>query len=630
MKDNTIYDDDSIQSLDPRRHVQLRAGMYIGSTETPTQLLIEIFSNALDEHNLGHGNRINVLVCPDGSCTIEDFGQGFPVNVEREDGKTILQASFDEMNTSGKYSDDGVYGGTSLGLNGVGSKATTFLSTYLIVTSYRTQDKKYEKIVFQDGVFQKRQVGKWTKPYSGTKVEFKPNPQFFESPKFDTGYLKKLFDDITCLCPELIITYEDKDGTVDFHHPSGISDIVELYATDNQYDLLTDDILSFQKTEGDYSLVCGLGYVDTHSSNIIAYVNYGLTEQGPHITSLKSTLTRAMNKWAREQGILSEKDKNIDGDSLQEGLVLAFNLVAPGISYDAQTKGKVVSKEFVPFLTKVFSEQLEIWLDNNPEYGKNIIEKALLARRAAEAAKKAREAVRNKKSKKKQNKILHPDKLKDAERLGQESSLVIVEGLSAGSSVAVARDVKKYGILMLRGKLINAFTQKEERLLKNEEIQLLLQALNITPHEYDSSDLRYGRVLICTDSDSDGFNIGLLITVALQHFAPEFIKEGRLGWLRSPLYILKTKKGEEYFYTDSELAAKREQGKLVGELQRNKGLGSLSAEQSKESMFGKRQHIDMLEPDKGFDVLLDKLMGKDTSARKQYIFDNIDFSEVKE
>lgn len=513
MKDNTIYDDDSIQSLDPRRHVQLRAGMYIGSTETPTQLLIEIFSNALDEHNLGHGNRINVLVCPDGSCTIEDFGQGFPVNVEREDGKTILQASFDEMNTSGKYSDDGVYGGTSLGLNGVGSKATTFLSTYLIVTSYRTQDKRYEKIVFQDGVFQKRQVGKWTKSYSGTKVEFKPNPQFFESPKFDTNYLKKLFDDITCLCPELVITYEDKDGTVDFQHPSGISDIVELYATDNQYDLLTDDILSFQKTEGDYSLACGLGYVDTHSSNIIAYVNYGLTEQGPHITSLKSTLTRVMNKWAREQGILSEKDKNIDGDSLQEGLVLAFNLVAPGISYDAQTKGKVVSKEFVPFLTKVFGEQLEIWLDNNPEYGKNIIEKALLARRATEAAKKAREAVRQK-SEKKNKTFKFPTKLTDCwSKDRSKCELLVAEGDSAKSGLVAGRSSEFQAVYGVRGKILNVLKATSTSIMKNQEINNLVVALGLDYNPqtgkmiYDKKKLRYGKIIACADADYDGQRI---------------------------------------------------------------------------------------------------------------------------
>ena len=359
-------------------------------------------------------------------------------------------------------------------------------------------------------------------------------------------------------------------------------------------------------------------------------MNYGLTEQGPHITAIKTSITKIMNKWAREQNVLKEKDKNLDGDSLQEGLVLVFNLVSPNISYDAQTKSRIVSKDFVPFLNEVFSEQLEVWLDNNPDDGRKIIEKALLARRAAEAAKKAREAVRQQKQKKKKNKILHPDKLKDAEHLGEDSTLLIVEGLSAGASMSVARDVSKYGILMLRGKLINAFTNTESKLLKNEEIQLLFQALNIEPHNYDSSVLRYGRVAICTDSDSDGYNIGLLIATALQHFCPEFIQEGRLCWLRSPLYILKDKKKETYYFSDSELTAAREKGKLAGELQRNKGLGSLSAAQARESMFGDKQHMDVLKSDDISVGLLEKLMGTSVTFRKQYIFDNIDFAEVRE
>lgn len=202
--------------------------------------------------------------------------------------------------------------------------------------------------------------------------------------------------------------------------------------------------------------------------------------------------------------------------------------------------------------------------------------------------------------------------------------------LSAGASMAVARDVSKYGILMLRGKLINAFTNSEAKLLKNEEIQLLLQALGIDPNNYDSSDLRYGRIAICTDSDSDGYNIGLLIAVALQHFCPQFIQENRLCWLRSPLYILKDKKKETYYFTDAELSTARAKGTLKGELQRNKGLGSLSAEQARASMFGDNQHIDVLKPTDSAIYLLEQLMGSNVTARKKYIFDNIDFAEVRE
>lgn len=625
MKDKTLYDKDSIQSLSPREHVRLRPGMYIGATKDPTQLVVEIFSNALDEHNLGHGNLIEVAVDPEtGLCRVNDNGQGFPVNEKREDDKTILQASFDEMNTSGKYSEDGVYGGTSLGLNGVGGKAANFLSTEFHVTTFR--DGKYEELDFKDGILTNQHHG-ILDHHSGTNIRFRPDPQFFENPIADVVYLRKMFNDICGMCPSLRIDFYTGTDKETIHHPDGMKYLIQE-SIGKAKEIAIPFV--FQKSQEKYKIDCGIDYCSRDSASIRAYVNYGLTEQGPHITAIKGTITKELNKWAREQGFLKGKEKNLDGESLQEGLVLVFNLVAPNISYDAQTKSRVVNKDFVPFLNEVFSEQLEIWLDNNPDSGKAIIEKAVLARRAAEAAKKAREAVRNQKTKKKKNKILHPDKLKDAEHLGEDSTLLIVEGLSAGASMSVARDVSKYGILMLRGKLINAFTNTENKLLKNEEIQLLFQALNIEPHNYDSSVLRYGRVAICTDSDSDGYNIGLLIATALQHFCPEFIQEGRLCWLRSPLYILKDKKKETYYFSDSELTAAREKGKLVGELQRNKGLGSLSAAQARESMFGDKQHIDVLKPDDVSVGLLEKLMGTSVTFRKQYIFDNIDFAEVRE
>lgn len=625
MKDKTLYDKDSIQSLSPREHVRLRAGMYIGATKDPTQLVIEIFSNALDEHNLGHGNLIEVGVnTKTGMCQVSDNGQGFPVNEKREDGKTVLQASFDEMNTSGKYSEDGVYGGTSLGLNGVGGKACNFLASQFHVTTYR--DGKYEKLDFEDGILVKRRCG-IIDHHSGTSIQFCPDPQFFENPIADVAYLRKMFNDICGMCPNLEIDFCVDGKKESIKHPDGMRYLIQE-AIGESKEIATPFV--FQKNQEKYRIDCGIDYCSRDSAAVRAYVNYGLTEQGPHITAIKGTITKELNKWAREQGLLKEKEKNLDGESLQEGLVLVFNLIAPSVSYDSQVKSRVVNKDFVPFLNEVFSEQLEVWLDNNPDSGKAIIEKAVLARRATEAAKKAREAVKQQRQKKKKNKILHPDKLKDAEYLGQDSTLLIVEGLSAGASVAVARDVSKYGILMLRGKLINAFTNSETKLLKNEEIQLLLQALNIEPGNYDSSQLRYGRVAICTDSDSDGYNIGLLIAAALQHFCPEFIKEGRLCWLRSPLYILKGKKKDTYFFTDAELNAARAKAKLQGDLQRNKGLGSLSAEQARASMFGDNQHIDVIKSDDNSILLLEKLMGTNVAGRKKYIFENIDFAEVRE
>lgn len=628
MEDKTIYTEESIQSLDPRSHVMLRPGMYLGSTHDTTQLIVEIFSNALDEHNLGHGNEIVVAVGEDDMCLVGDKGQGFPIEQYREDGKTVLQAAFDEMNTSGKYSDDGVYGGTSLGLNGVGAKATNFTSLSFDVVSWR--DGRQESVSFQNGVFVSRQVLDVDREDSGTNIFFKPDPQFFDDPMPNEKYLRHMFNDICCMCPNLTIRFKYKDKSYVYHHPDGITDLLTA-VIDKQVEIPNTRLIIQEKRDRQ-SLDCGLTYTSSSSSNIVAYVNYGLTEQGPHITAIKGCLTKVFNKWAREQQILKPKESNLDGAALQEGLNLVFNLVAPNISYDAQTKQKVVSKDFVPFLNEVFSNELERWLDNNPADGRAIIEKAVIARRASEAAKKAREAVKNQQAqqRRKKVKILHPDKLKDAEYLGQDSTLLCVEGLSAGASVAVARDPKKYGILMLRGKLINAFTNKESRLMKNEEIQLLLQALDITPGHYDSKKLRYGKVGICVDQDSDGRNIGLLIMCALQHFCPEFIQEGRLCWLQSPLYIVKTKDGDDYYYTDAEMNEARREKRIKGEVQRNKGLGSLSSKQARESMFGPRQRMEVMRPDDTFVQVLNDLMGSDVEKRRKFIFNNIDFSEVKE
>lgn len=616
---NNLYKEDSIESLSPLEHVRLRPGMYCGDTSDATQLAIEILGNAIDEYNIGHGNLIIVNV--DKDCVnIEDYGQGFPINVVREDGETVLQASFDVINTSGKYKEDGVYEGTAIGLNGIGAKLTNFLSHWLEVTTSNAKGD-YEHIWFKEGVFEKREIGAGFTT-SGTSVTFQPSEEFFENPYVNETKLRNFCEDITCLCPRLTIVFNGNKINHD-----GIQDLLSR-SLGNSISIL-NNIFTIQEQRDKQKLDLALTYCDKSSSTIVPYVNCGLTTAGPHITSIKSCITRTLNKWAKEQGILKEKDKNLEGSALQEGLVLVCNITAENVAYDAQVKSNI-TKIDTTFISSILSEQLEIWLDNNVTDGKNIIEKALIARKAAEAAKKARAAVKANKTKKSSNKvkILHPDKLKDAEYLGEDSTLLLVEGLSAGASMAVARDRQKYGILMLRGKLINAFSNSKEKLEKNEEIQLLLKALNITPGAYDPSDLRYGRVAICTDSDSDGYHIGLLIATALQHFCPEFIEEQRLCWLRSPLYIVKTKQGEQYYFTDEEMDAAR--GKITGEVQRNKGLGSLSADQAKASMFGKNQKMDILNPTEDAINLLKALMGSSGIARKEFVFNEIDFSTVRE
>mgnify|MGYP004507066171 FL=1 len=611
------YTKESIQSLTPREHVRKRPSMYCGDTSTPNQLMMELFSNALDEHNIGHGDSIVVSIDKSGLCRIEDFAQGFLVDEIRDDGKTVFQAAFDTMNTSGKYTDDGVYEGSSLGLNGIGTKLVTYLSKNVAAETVR--DGKWECNNFQDGVLYSHQSGKAKEAtHTGTTVTYLPDEQFFGTGQTSVSFFKKFFNDITCICPTLTVFLNGEK----ISHNS-IEDMLDekrgkdIEIVGNHFVMNTDQInLAMTFTSGS-------------QAKIIPYVNYGITSSGPHITGIKSTLTRVFNNWAKENNLLTAKDKNLDGAAIQEGIVLVCNINSKGVKYNAQVKDDIIDMD--TSFTSVLGQQLEVWLDSNPEDAKAILDKAILARKAAEAAKRARAAVKNNKKRGNKVKILNPDKLKDAEFLGQDSTLLVVEGLSAGASMCVAREIDKYGILMLRGKLINALANKDDRLLKNEEIQLLFKALGIRPYEdYEETSLRYGRIGICVDSDSDGYHIGLLIASALEHFCPKFIQENRLCWLRSPLYIVKGKDKEQYYFTDQEMDAARPSLPSGAEVQRCKGLGSLSASQARDSMFGQNQHMDVLIPtDKTNDKLV-SLMGSNADGRKDFIFNNIDFSEVKE
>lgn len=611
------YTKESIQSLTPREHVRKRPSMYCGDTSTPNQLMMELFSNALDEHNIGHGDTINVSINKSGLCSIEDFAQGFLVDEMRDDGKTVFQAAFDTMNTSGKYTDDGVYEGSSLGLNGIGTKLVTYLSKNVRAETVR--EGRWECNSFSDGVLYSHQSGDAKQTaHTGTTVTYLPDEQFFGTGKTSVLFFKKFFNDITCICPTLTVFLNGEK----ISHNS-IEDMLDekrgkdIEIVGNHFVMNTDKInLAMTFTSGS-------------QAKIIPYVNYGITSSGPHITGIKSTLTRVFNNWAKENNLLTAKDKNLDGAAIQEGIVLVCNINSKGVKYNAQVKDDIIDMD--TSFTTALGQQLEVWLDSNPEDAKAILEKAILARKAAEAAKRARAAVKNNKKRGNKVKILNPDKLKDAEFLGQDSTLLVVEGLSAGASMCVAREIDKYGILMLRGKLINALANKDDRLLKNEEIQLLFKALGIKPHEdYEETNLRYGRIGICVDSDSDGYHIGLLIASALEHFCPKFIQENRLCWLRSPLYIVKGKDKEQYYFTDQEMDAARPNLPAGVEVQRCKGLGSLSASQARNSMFGANQHMDVLIPTDKTKNKLITLMGSNADGRKDFIFNNIDFSEVKE
>lgn len=623
MSDN-LYKDDSIESLDAREHVRLRPGMYCGDTNDATQLAVEILGNAIDEHTIGHGNIIKITLTGNDVC-ISDEGQGFPLNVLREDGKTVLQASFDTVNTSGKFRDDGVYEGTAIGLNGLGAKLTNFLSHQLEVTSWNSKGE-FERINFHEGIFVSREVGK-EQHHSGTLVLFEPSEEFFSDPHVNESKLRKFCEDITCLCPSLTIVFNGDE----IRHENGIEDLL-LSSLGKDIEVLNNHLI-IQEIKGKQKLDLALTYGTKSSSNIIAYVNCGLTTAGPHITGIKSTITRVLNKWAKEQGLLKEKDKNLEGAALQEGLVLVCNITAEGVAYDAQVKSNV-TKIDTAFISSSLGEKLELWLDNNPADGQLIIEKALVARKAAEAAKKARAAVKAKAnvvSTKPKKTIDLPSKLADcfsSDRANCE--LYVVEGDSAGGNLKQVRNNEFQAVFPLRGKMLNTQKASLDKILKNAEIVNLIKAFGLSISAdgkkvvYSRDAIRYGKIIIMSDADIDGAHIKDLFYTFIWNFAPDLFIDGFIYAGVPPLYRLKNNKEVLYLKDEDALEELKKSGKSLSgyQMSRLKGLGEMSPQETEEALINpetriiKQIHVE----DTGkAEIIFDTLMGSSAEKRKKYI-----------
>jgi len=569
LKSNS-YTEDSIQSLTPREHVRKRPSMYCGDTSTPNQLMLELFSNALDEHNIGHGNVIEVSIDDKtGVCSIQDYAQGFLVNQKRDDGKTVFQAAFDTMNTSGKYTDDGVYEGSSLGLNGLGSKLVTFLSKCLKART--VCDGKYEQIEFKDGIITGHNSG-IDKGHSGTYVEYLPDGQFFGTDKTSIAHFKKFFNDITCICPTLKVVLNG----VEIAHDSIEDMLDEKRGNDTE-------IVSNHFVMNEDNIRLAMTFTSSSQSKIVSYVNYGLTSSGPHITGIKSTLTRVFNSWARVNNLLKDKEKNLDGAAIQEGLILVCNIDSKGVKYNAQVKDDIIDVD--TSFTSTLGEQLEVWLDNNPTDAKAILEKAIVAKRAAEAAKKARAAVKN--NKKRGNNFLKmPTSLSDCWSKDRSiCELYLTEGRSASSNMVAGRDSKFQAVYGVRGKMLSVLKAKPETIIKNQEINNLIQALGLefdpktAKCKYDKKSLRYGKIITATDADFDGEAISNLMLNIFWYICPELIINGHVYCSEPPLFRVITKKNE-YIYLKNDIALQKYKEKYSSKIKaitRMKGLGEQDA-----------------------------------------------------
>ena len=620
-----LYDEKSIESLSPLEFTRLRPGVYVGSTEYSTQLLIEIVSNAVDEFKAGHGNKIIVTIKNDNTIIVEDNGQGFIPNAKRDDGKTVLEASFSVLNTSGKYSDDGVYEGTALGLNGIGSKLTTYLSHWLEVITHR--DGKYEHIWFKEGVFDKRDTGAWDNKNSssGTLVQWQPNEEFFTHPEVDMSVITNLFKVIACLCPGLTIEL-NREGQpqVIFASKNGLMDLVDEAVKGKE---ILKNRLNFNFSDGKNKLDLVLTYTNAYSETIVPYVNTGLTDSGPHITQIKTILTREMNKFFREKGWLKDKDENLTGEDCQEGMYIAFNVTAPGVAYDAQTKSRVVKLDMKPF-TAAIAEELQYWFAANEKDIKGIADKALNARKAREAARKARDAARGVKAKKETGlkaKMQISNKFIDCTNKNPKNrNLLLVEGLSAGASAVEARNPKTDCIYMLRGKIVSPLKTAVDKILANQEMSDIVRVIGAGfDSSFDVNKMNFDKIVITSDADSDGADIELLLITFFYTYMRPLVEAGKLYRAVTPLYIIRQKGKEYYCYSEDELTEWKNSHSGSYDLLRAKGLGELNPEDLQKVCFMNERYkrISISDAEKTTE-LLNILMGSAVEPRKQYIYDN--------
>jgi len=617
------YNAQSVEQLTFREGVQKRIGIYLGSADHTGVIagLLELVNNATDEALVcPTANKIEITIGPDwASC--RDYGRGMPHGPNDFSEEVMINLLTE--NHSGAKFDDNAYGGKSRGLNGTGSAATCCSSDWFKISSYRDGAEWYME--FDKGIpkWDKCQKKPLNNQKQGTYIEYKPSQEVFnaEPVNFNFEEICNIIEEYSYFNKgvEFIVTDAKTKKKQKYLSKNGLMDFADTKVQKR----IHKNPIHLKTTEDDIDIEIILNWT-TGREKFYLFSNGGENENGgTPITGIKTALTNFFKKKVKDLG---------SGDVVRAGLVYICSVNLKNPIYDGQTKSKITNPELRGLAQRCTTQMLDDFSRRYPSEFNQIVElltKELKAERAAERARKQVLEASKEIEKNQKKKVFASDKLKDAEFLGQNATLLIVEGNSAMGGMAQARDYTKYGLLAIRGKIINCLSNPEEKIFNNEEIKLLLSAMNIVPGKYNASKLRYGRIGICVDADSDGAHIALLIMAALQYLAPEFIKEGRLCWLRSPLYIVNNKGKEEYYFTDDEF--NRVRSKVKGEVTRAKGLGELPAETAQASMFSpEHQRLDVLEWNNTAVNLLYDLMGEAVEPRKEFIMEKVDFSKVRE
>ena len=619
------YGAEQIQILEGLEAVRMRPGMYIGSTSERGlhHLVYEVVDNSIDEALAGYCDHIDVTIHKDNSITVVDNGRGIPVDMH-ESGKPAVEVVLTVLHAGGKFGGDGYK--VSGGLHGVGVSVVNALSTSMEVQVKR--DGKIYEIAFERGVTTKPLTVVGTTAETGTRVHFVPDPEIFSVTTYSYETLRHRLRELSFLNHGITIGLHDERvepvRSESFHFEGGISSFVEHL--NRKKEVLNPEPIYFNGVKDATVVEIAMQYNDSYQENIYSFVNNINTEEGgTHLAGFKLALTRAANDFARKQGILKDKDSNLSGDDVREGLTCVISLKIREPQFEGQTKTKLGNSEVRGIVDSIVTEGLSEYFDENPAITKRIIEKAIMASRAREAARKARELTRRKNALEVSS---LPGKLADCSvKDPEQAEIYRVEGDSAGGSAKQGRDRRFQAILPLRGKILNVEKARLDKIFANAEIRTMITAFGTgISEDFDLSKRRYGKIIIMTDADVDGAHIRTLLLTFLYRYMKPLIEHGHVYIAQPPLYQIRKGKKHWYTYSDDELARKLDEvGRDGVTVQRYKGLGEMNPEQLWETTMdpeGRTMLRVEMEDAEEADELFTILMGDKVEPRRQFIEEN--------
>ena len=632
--ENTEYGADQIQILEGLEAVRKRPGMYIGSTSSRGlhHLVYEIVDNAVDEALAGFCTEIQVVINPDNSITVVDNGRGIPVGINHKAGIPAVEVVFTILHAGGKFGGGGYK--VSGGLHGVGASVVNALSTWLEVKIYhegKIYQQRYER---GKTMYPLKVVGDCDPELSGTTVVFLPDKDIFEETVYDYDILKQRLREMAFLTKGLRICLKDTREGMErekvFHYEGGIREFVTYL--NRSKEALYPEIIYCEGQVNGVSVEVAMQHNDSYTENCYGFVNnINTPEGGTHIVGFRNALTKTFNDYARKNKLLKDSEPNLSGDDIREGLTAIVSVKIENPQFEGQTKQKLGNSEARGAVDSVVSKQLEIFLEQNPTVAKATVEKSVLAQRAREAARKARDLTRRKSA---LDNMSLPGKLADCSDKNPENcEIYIVEGDSAGGSAKTARNRVTQAILPLRGKILNVEKARLDKIYANAEIKAMITAFGTGIHDdFDISKLRYHKIIIMTDADVDGAHIATLLLTFLYRFMPELIKQGYVYLAQPPLYKVEKNKKVWYAYDDDELNQILTEIGRDGnnKIQRYKGLGEMDADQLGETTMDPEKRILLkVTMDEAatseIDLTFTTLMGDKVEPRREFIEENARF-----